>query len=325
MEGRVLLSDVGADISMVQLPLGGTQSIVAVDRRSGEMGAAVLSQSFSVGSKTTWAEPGVGVVVAQGTVEPSYGSLGLALLKGGKTPPQALKSLLATDPRPGVRQVMVIDSRGRTAAHTGKGCLPESGHLAGRGFCVQASFVNAKKGWKSMAVSFRNGKGSLAERLVSALEAGEQASRGARRGGAPRSAAVTVVTSLPGNTPWEGRLLDLRVENSDGPLRELRKMLKVHEAYERAANGEELLSRGELERGRKEFSKAMTLAPENSELKLWLALGMMRRGEVKMAESTMRSAIGRGQDVRAIFRELSARGIIGSPTAAQRPRETKEA
>jgi uncharacterized Ntn-hydrolase superfamily protein len=324
MEGRVLLSNASVDVSMVQLPLGGTQSIVAVDRKTGEMGAGVLSQSFSVGPKTMWAEPGVGVVVAQGTVEPSYGSLGLALLKGGKTPPQALKSLLATDPRPGVRQVMVIDSRGRTAAHTGKGCLPESGHLAGRGFCVQASFVNAKRGWKSMAASFRSGKGSLTERLVSALEAGEQASRGARRGGASRSAAVMVVTTLPSNTPWEGRLLDLRVENSDAPLRELRKMLKVNEAYGRAANGQELLLRGELERGKKEFSKAIALAPENSELRLWLALGLMRSGEAKTAESTMRSAMGRGQDLGAILRELSSRGIIGYPRGVQGTRATKE-
>jgi uncharacterized Ntn-hydrolase superfamily protein len=324
--GRVLLFGIGADMSMVQLPFGGAQSIVAVDKRSGEMGAAVISQSFSVGSKTIWSEPGVGVVVAQGTVEPSYGSLGLALLKGGKTPPQALKSLLATDPRPGVRQVMIIDSRGRTAAHTGKSCLPEAGHLAGRGFCVQANFVSTKRGWRSMAASFRGGKETLAEKLVSALEAGEQASKGGRRGGASRSAAVMVVAALPSNTPWEGRLLDLRVENSGGPLKELRRMLKVHEAYELAARGEELLARGELERGGKEFSKAMSLAPESSELKLWLALGMMAQGEVKKAEPAMRSALGRGQDLKAILRELASRGIIGSrkPTNGRQTRKSAE-
>jgi uncharacterized Ntn-hydrolase superfamily protein len=298
---------------MVPMPLGGTQSIVAIDKRSGEMGAAVLSQSFSVGSRTIWSEPGVGVVVAQGTMEPTYGPLGLALLKGGKNPPQALKSLLATDPRPGVRQVMIIDSRGRTAAHTGRSCLPESGYLAGRGFCVQANFVNAKRVWRSMASSFRGGKGTLAVRLVAALEAGEQASRGARRGGAPRSAAVMVVAALPTNTPWEGRLLDFRVERSDAPLKELKGMLKVQEAYGHAASGEELLSRGDVVRGGREFSRAISLAPESSELKLWFALGMMRQGEAKRGESMLRSAVGRGQDAKAILRELVARGIIGKP------------
>jgi len=298
---------------MVRMPLGGTLSIVALDKRSGEMGAAVLSQSFAVGSKTIWSEPGVGVVVAQGTIEPTYWPLGLALLKGGKTPPQALKSLLATDPRPGVRQVMMIDSRGRAAAHTGKSCLPEAGYLAGRGFSVQANFVHAKRVWRSMAAAFRGGKGTLAERMVSALEAGEQASKGARRGGASRSAAVTVVAALPTNTPWEGRLLDLRVESSDAPLKELKGLLKVEEAYGHAASGEEMLSRGEVERGGREFSKAMSLAPRSSELKLWFALGMLRQGGFKTGEPALRSAVGRGQDVKALLRELAARGIIDDP------------
>ena len=308
---------------MVPMPLGGTQSIVAVDKRSGVMGAAVLSQSFSVGSKTIWSEPGVGVVVAQGTVEPTYGPLGLALLKSGKTPPQALKSLLATDPRPGVRQVMMVDSRGRTAAHTGRGCLPESGYVTGRGFCVQANFVNAKRGWRSMAASFRGAKGTLAERMVQALEAGDQASRGGRRGGAARSAAVMVVAALPTNTPWDGRLLDLRVESGDGPLRELKGVMKVQQAYGHAASGEELLARGEVERGGREFSKAISLAPDSSELKLWYALRMMRQGEAKKGESMLRSAVGRGQDVKSILREMVSRGIVGSP--AQRPPDAKKA
>jgi len=298
---------------MVRMPLGGTLSIVAVDKRSGEMGAAVLSQSFSVGSRTIWSEPGVGVIVAQGTIEPTDGPLGLALLKGGKTPPQALKSLLATDPRPGVRQVMMIDSRGRAAAHTGKSCLPEAGYLAGRGFSVQANFVHAKRVWRSMAAAFRGGKGTLAERMVSALEAGEQASKGARRGGAARSAAVMVVAALPTNTPWEGKLLDLGVESSDAPLRELKGLLKVEEAYSHAASGEELISKGDVERGRREFSKAMSLAPRSAELKLWFALGVLRQGESKTGESMLRSAVGRGQDVKALLRELAARRIINSP------------
>ncbi|HEV2390520.1 MAG TPA: DUF1028 domain-containing protein [Nitrososphaerales archaeon] len=298
------------------MPLGATLSIVAVDKRSGAMGAAVLSQSFSVGSRTIWSEPGIGVVVAQGTIEPTYGPLGLALLKGGKTPPQALKSLLATDPRPGVRQVTIIDSRGRVAAHTGKSCLPEAGYLAGRGFSVQANFVNAKRVWRSMAAAFRGAKGTLAERMVSALEAGEQASKG-RRGGSSRSAAVTVVAALPTNTPWEGRLLDLRVESSDAPVKELKGLLKVEEAYGHAASGEELLSKGDIERGGREFSKAVSLAPRSSEVKLWFALLMLGRGEFKTGEPALRSAVGRGRDVKALLRELAARGIVDGPPEGQ--------
>lgn len=305
---------------MALTPLGGALSIVALDRKTGEMGAAVLSQSFSAGSRTIWTEPGVGVVVAQGTVEPTYGPLGLALLKGGKTPAQALKSLLATDPRPGLRQVMMIDSRGRAAAHTGNACLPESGHVAGRGFCVQANFVAAKRAWRSMAAAYRGAKGGLVERMVSALEAGEQATRGARRGAA-RSAAVMVVAALPTNTPWEGRLLDLRVESSAAPLKELRAMLRVQEAYAHAASGEELLAKGDLARGGREFSRAISLSPESTELKLWFALGMLRNGDAKAGEAMLRSAVGRGSDIKEVLRELSARGIIGAPAKRSKPSE----
>ena len=150
-----------------------------------------------------------------------------------------------------------------------------------------------------MAVAFRNGKGALAERLLLALEAGEHASKGPRRGGAPRSAAVMVVAAVSTGTPWEGRFMDLRVEDSGAPLRELRGMLKVSDAYRRAAMGSELLAKGEVERGGREFSKAMALAPESKELRLWFALQMMKhaaaRGgaEAKTAESMLGRAVGR--------------------------------
>jgi len=295
---------------MPQTPLAGTQSIVALDRRSGELGAAVVSQSFSIGSRSVWAEPGVGIVVAQGTVEPSYGSLGLALVGGGKTPAHALKSLLATDPRPDLRQVMIIDSRGRTAAHTGKNCLPEAGFVTGRGFCAQANFVNTKRAWRSMGTAFRSEKGDLASRLVAALEAGEQAAKGARRGGGSRSAAIVVVRSTPSGVPWEGKVLDLRVEGSDAPLKQLKGLLKVEEAYERADAGESLFLRGEAGRGEKEFERAIALASDNFEVRLRFALALIRLGERKRGLAVLRSALGRGVDFKAIVHELSARKIV---------------
>jgi hypothetical protein len=110
----------------------------------------------------------------------------------------------------------------------------------------------------------------------------------------------------------EGRLLDLRVEDSGSPLKDLRKLLKIEKAYGHAAVGEELLSKGDLDRGVREFSRAISLAPESSELRLWFALGMMRQGEARKALSLMRNAVGRGQDVKAIVRELASRGITKS-------------
>jgi uncharacterized Ntn-hydrolase superfamily protein len=300
---------------MPQAPLSGTLSIAAIDRRSGQVGAASVSQSFSIGSKSIWSEPGVGVVVAQGTVEPSYGSLGLALLGGGKTPAHALKSLLATDPRPDLRQVMIIDHRGRTAAHTGKNCLPEAGFAVGRGFCVQANFVNTKRAWRTMARAFRAEKGELSLRMVSALEAGEQAAKGARRGGPTRSAAVVVVKTAPSGVPWEGKVLDLRIESGEAPLKQLRGMLRIMEAQERAELGENLMSRGETERGEKEFARAVALASDSFDVKLRFALALLGSGDRKRGTAVLRSAMGRGLDFKAILQELSARGMVADKSA----------
>jgi thioredoxin-like negative regulator of GroEL len=129
------------------------------------------------------------------------------------------------------------------------------------------------------------------------------------------SAGVTIVAALPTNTPSRGRMLDLRVESSGAPLKELRGLLKVQEAYAHAANGEELLSRGEVDRGRKEFSKAIALAPESSEIKLLFALGMMRQGEIKEAQSMLKGALGRGRDTKAVLRDLASRVIIREPAS----------
>lgn len=301
---------------MAFAPLGATLAIAAVDRRSGEMGAAVISQSFSAGSRIVWSEPGVGVVVAQGD-ESTYGPLGLALLKGGKTPPHVLKSLLATDPRPKVRQVMIVDSRGRGAAHTGKSCLPEAGYLAGRGFCVQASFVGAKSVWKSMAAAYRASRGTLAERLLSALEAGEQTRRRRPRGGAFRSGSLLVIGTGSTASLWDGRSVDLRVESSETPLKDLRTTLRVEQGYVHAAAGAKLLSEGDLERAEREFSRALSLAPGFGELKLWFALGLLRHGERKRGEAVLRGAVGK--EWRTILREMASQGIVNAPAVKKAP------
>lgn len=154
-----------------------TYSIVAIDKKSGEMGAAVQSHWFSVGSIVTWAEAGVGVVATQAFVEVSYGPLGLALMKGGKTPQQALKSLLATDPRPEVRQVAMLDVRGRVAVHTGRKCVPEAGHVTGRGVSAQGNIMRNRRIWRAMAGGFKKSRGSLAERLLAARERRESRGR----------------------------------------------------------------------------------------------------------------------------------------------------
>lgn len=284
-----------------------TYSIVAIDRRSGEMGVAVQSHWFSVGSVVTWAEAGVGVVATQASVDVSYGPLGLALMKGGKTPQQALKSLLATDPRPEVRQVAMLDSRGRVAVHTGRRCMPESGHETGRGFSAQANIMRNRKVWKAMANSFRRSKGSLAERLMLALESAEAAG-GDLRG--RQSAAILVVKVVGSSTPWHDRVVDLRVEDNPKPLVEMRRLLRIHEAFAHANNGDLLMEKGENEKALEEYKRSAELSPENPELRFWEGVTLLNHGDTARGESLLRSAFRANRDLKTLLSRLPEVGLL---------------
>ncbi len=176
---------------MIQrFPFAHTFSIVARDPKTGQMGVAVQSHWFSVGSIVTWGEAGVGVVATQSMVEPSYGPLGLTLMKAGKTPQEALTSLLASDEGRALRQVAMLDTQGRVATHTGERCIADAGHETGDGFSCQANMMANAKIWPAMAAAYRAAQGDLPHRLLSALEAG-QAAGGDIRG--KQSAAILIV------------------------------------------------------------------------------------------------------------------------------------
>jgi uncharacterized Ntn-hydrolase superfamily protein len=284
-----------------------TYSIVAIDKKSGEMGVAVQSHWFSVGSVVTWAEAGVGIVATQASVEISYGPLGLALMKGGKTPQQALKSLLATDPRPEVRQVAMLDSHGRVAVHTGRKCMPEAGHTTGRGFSAQANIMRNRRVWNAMARSFRRSKGSLAERLMLALESAEQAG-GDLRG--RQSAAILVVKVTGSSAPWHDRVVDLRVEDHPRPLVEMRRLLRIHEAFTHANNGDLLMEKGENARAMEEYRRSSSLCPENPELGFWQAVTLLNHGELAEGRSILKSVFRANRDLKTLLGRLPSVGLL---------------
>ncbi|HEX8089437.1 MAG TPA: DUF1028 domain-containing protein, partial [Blastocatellia bacterium] len=151
-----------------------TFSIVARDPATGELGVAVQSHWFSVGSIVPWAEAGVGAVATQSFVDPSYGKLGLDLMRAGKSAPDALKALLAGDEARDVRQVAMIDAQGRVMAHTGAKDIPAAGHITGRDYSVQANLMLNDKVWPAMSRAFENTRGDLAERMMAALEAAQE-------------------------------------------------------------------------------------------------------------------------------------------------------
>ena len=202
-----------------------TYSIVARDRETGELGVAVQSRAFNTGAIVPWAAPGVGVVATQSYTEPSYGPLGLDLLRAGKTPEGALAELVAADDEPEYRQVAILDGKGRVAVHVGEACIPAAGFAAGEGFSAQANMVDSERVWESMAESFERSEGPLANRLIDALDAAEAAG-GDWRG---RQAGGIIVVAAEGE-PW-ARELDVRVDDHDDPLGELRRLVRLRQAY----------------------------------------------------------------------------------------------
>jgi uncharacterized Ntn-hydrolase superfamily protein len=202
-----------------------TYSIVARDAETGELGVAVQSRAFRAGSGVGWVLPGIGAVASQAFSERSYGPLGLELLQAGKTPEQALAGLVAADPDSAVRQVAMVDAEGRTAVHTGASCIPEAGHQTGEGYTVQANMMRSARVWPAMAEAFEAASGTVARRLLAALDAAE-AEGGDWRG--QQAAGLLVVADDA--KPWE-RVSDLRVDDHPAPLRELGRLLDLEEAY----------------------------------------------------------------------------------------------
>jgi uncharacterized Ntn-hydrolase superfamily protein len=209
-----------------------TYSIVARDAESGELGVAVQSRAFACGAPVMWARPGVGAVATQAFGERSYGPLGLDLLAAGKTPEQALAALVAADPDSEVRQVAIVSADGAVAAHTGGSCIPDAGHQTGAGYTVQANIMRSPEVWPAMAEAFESAVGSLAQRMLAALEAAQEAG-GDWRG---MQAAGLLVVPMEGK-PWEVAT-DLRVDDHPEPLKELRRLLGLHDGYAAIYEGE---------------------------------------------------------------------------------------
>lgn len=263
-----------------RFPFAHTFSIVARDYETGCLGVAVQSHWFSVGAIVAWAEAGVGAVATQALAETSYGPLGLKLMKAGKSAPDALKALLAVDDRQDLRQVAMVDAHGQVATHTGARCMADAGHVTGEGFSVQANMMATPAVWPAMAEAYRQNKGALAERLVSALEAG-QAAGGDIRG--QQSAAILIVAAASSGKPWVDRLMDLRVEDHPTPVKELRRLVEVHRAYQLMNQGDEYLGKNEIEKALQAYQAAAGLVPYIDEIPFWHAVTLADLGRIEEA------------------------------------------
>jgi uncharacterized Ntn-hydrolase superfamily protein len=274
-----------------------TYSIVARDPNTGQLGVAVQSHWFSVGSIVTWARPGVGAVATQANLEVAYGPRALDLLADGVPASEALSRLVAEDPLGQSRQVAVVDAGGRVAAHTGSSCIPYAGHVTDEGVSCQANIMAAERVWPAMLEVFRAATGSLAHRLLGALDAAE-GEGGDIRG--RQSAAILVVPAE--GEPWR-TVVSLRVEDHPDPLPELRRLVTLREAYALAGEADELLNAGRHDQAAALYERASELAPGNHELLFWAGLGTVQAGDVDAGLTKVVAAIA----VQPAWRDLLAR------------------
>ena len=254
-----------------------TYSIVARDPDTGELGVAVQSHWFSVGPIVAWAEAGVGAVATQSFVDPSYGKLGLELMRIGKSAPDTLKALLAADEGRDVRQVAMIDTQGRVDAWTGKNDIDAAGHHVGKNYSVQANLMLNNKVWPAMAQAFESAKGDLADRMLAALDAA-QAAGGDIRG--KQSAALVLVTGKPTGQSWKDRTFDLRVDDSAEPLKELRRLVTLQRAYNHMNAGDLAVEKKDNEGALREYAAAERLVPDNAEMIYWHAVALVNMGRI---------------------------------------------
>jgi uncharacterized Ntn-hydrolase superfamily protein len=254
-----------------------TFSIVARDPATGDMGVAVQSHWFAVGSEVIWGEAGVGVVATQSFIDPSYGPLGLDLMRAGKTANEALRALLAADPFADARQVAMLDAQGHVAAHTGSKCNAAAGNQVGVNYSAQANIMAKPTVWPAMGKAFESAQGDLTDRLIAALEAA-QAEGGDIRG--RQSAAILVVRGKSTGRPWADKVIDLRVDDSADPLGELKRLVLYHRAYEHMENGDACSTRKDWACAAREYGDAEKLLPDQMEVVFWHAVTLVTSGQV---------------------------------------------
>jgi uncharacterized Ntn-hydrolase superfamily protein len=283
----------------------GTYSIVARDPATGALGVAVQSHWFSVDSVVSWARSGVGAVATQSIAEPAYGPNLLERIEGGEKPQDALEALLAADEAGRFRQVAAVDSEGRVAVHTGEGCIAHAGHEVGDGFSAQANMMASPEVWPAMAEAFRSAGGVLSRRLLAALEAAEAAGGDVR---GRQSAAVLVVAAEA--EPWR-RQVDLRVEDDPEPLAELGRLLGLHDAYELASRGDELVGEGRNAEAAGLYRQAAEMAPGSEELVFWSGVSMMQSGNVEEGRETVLRLIATNDGWRQLLLSLEDEIVPG--------------
>jgi uncharacterized Ntn-hydrolase superfamily protein len=293
-----------------------TYSIVARDPDTGDLGVAVQSHYFGTGRVVTWAEAGVGAVATQSIPEVAYGPHGLDLMRSGVPADQALAQLVAADPMEVVRQVAFVDANGVVGTHTGAGCVSQAGHTSGHQVSVQANMMERDTVWGAMLEAYEGAAGpDLAGRLLAALDAAE-AEGGDVRG--KQSAALLVVSGPRTDRPWDQRTVDLRVDDAEVPLAELRRLVEVNRAVARMTSvfGSGLLfapvqdGSPELAQALADLAAAQQGLGDNREPSFWASTLLAKAGRLDEARQQLAFACETNPRWPIFLRSVAAAGVL---------------
>ena len=278
-----------------------TFSIVAFDPKTKDLGVAVQSRYFSVGTAVPWARAGVGAVATQSFVNVSYGPRGLRLLKKGLSVREVVEKLTRKDKGREYRQLGVMDAKGNAAAYTGEKCLRWAGSKIGKNYTAQGNILASREVVANMGRRFETAKGDLAAKLVAALEGGEEAGGDAR---GRQSAALLVVGKQKGRTGYGDRLVDLRVEDHPDPTAELKRLLNLHRVYRLLDEAEETFTQGKHEEAIATMKKALQLNPRSDDAYVDLGMIYSRMGKKQEANAAFRKAININPNMKNIINQL---------------------
>src|SRR5262249_27123891 len=249
----------------------------------------------------------VGAVATQSFIDPAYGPLGLAVMRAGRSAPDALRGLIAGDDGRDVRQVAMIDASGRVAAYTGAKCIPSAGDHVGVGYSVQANLMDNDNIWPAMAKAYEASKGDLAERMLAALE-GAQAAGGDIRG--MQSAAILVVKGVSSGKPWQDKIFDLRVDDNPQPLVELRRLVQFQRANNLANDGDRYFEKKDVAAAEKAYAAAEAMVPDFREVALWHGVALASAGRVDESLPVFAKAFRMYPKFRELVPRLSKVGLL---------------
>ena len=263
---------------------------------------SVSSPSVSSAASAKKLLPTVDVISSSSSVVVSS-----SMLKAGKTAPQALAGLVAADPQEAVRQVAMVDAKGRISVHTGSKCIIAAGDHAGAQYSVQANLMERDTVWDAMARAYETTKGDLAERMLSALEAAQKEG-GDIRG--KQSAAILIVKGESTGKPWSDRVMELRVEDHPEPVKELRRLVSVHRAYDAMNEGDREMAVNNLDGALKAYGAAAKQLPDNPEVKYWAAVTMITAGQEKEALAYFKEVFAKDPNWVEVTKRLPKSGLL---------------